>query len=108
MANPAFGEDAVLGDPVDRLVVGFLGVGLEHEAFARTPAPRVHQRVVAHREFVLVVVRVAVRPQIDVALRATQARKNLRRSSGSGLPVIIVAIMKVVSMILRNPSCSAK
>ena len=36
------------------------------------------------------------------------ARKNLRMSSGSGLPVIIVAIMNVVSMILRNPSCSGK
>jgi hypothetical protein len=35
--------------------VGFLGVGLEDEALARTPTPRVHQRVEALGEFVLVV-----------------------------------------------------
>jgi hypothetical protein len=62
----------------------------------------------AHREFLLVVVRVKLRPRVDVALRARSARKYLRTSSGSGVPVIIDAIMNVVSMTLRKPSCSRK
>ena len=70
MAHPAVGEDAVLCDPVDGLGVGFLRVGLEDEAFAGAPAAGVHQRVEALGEFVLVVMRVAVGAQVEVALRA--------------------------------------
>ena len=106
VAHLAFGEDAVPCDPVEGLGVGFLGVGLEDEALAGAPAAGVHLREEALGKFVLVVMRVAVGAQVEVALR--KARKNLRRSSRSGSPWIIVAIMKVVSMILRKPSCSAK
>src|SRR4051794_24553412 len=69
VAHGAFGEDAVAGDPVEGLGVGFLGVGLEHEALAWAPAAGVHLRVEALGEFVLVVVRVAVWAQVEVALR---------------------------------------
>src|SRR5262249_36094811 len=37
-AHAAVGEDAVVGDPLEGLFVHLLGVGLEHEALARTPA----------------------------------------------------------------------
>jgi len=40
-----FREDAVTGDPVEGLGVGFLGVGLEDEALAGAPAAGVHLRV---------------------------------------------------------------
>ena len=69
MPHGAFGEDAVRCDPVDGLGVGFLGVGLEDEALAGAPAAGVHQRVEALEEFVLVVMRVAVGAQVEVALR---------------------------------------
>jgi hypothetical protein len=36
----------------------------------RAPAPRIHLVMEAHREFLLVVVRVKLGPQVDVALRA--------------------------------------
>src|SRR5580692_11409263 len=49
-------EDAMAQDPVARLVKGFLGVGLKHQALARTPAAGIHAGVVANREFTLVVV----------------------------------------------------
>src|ERR1700757_3550834 len=55
-AHAAVGEDAVLGDPFEGLFVDLLGVGLEHETLARTPAARVHHGVVTRGEFVLVVV----------------------------------------------------
>ena len=62
----------MLGDPLEGLLVHLLGVRLEHQPLAWTPAARVDQRVIAHREFVLVIVRVAIGPQIDVALCAAQ------------------------------------
>jgi hypothetical protein len=64
--------------------------------------------VIADREFLLVVVGIAIRTQVDVALRALQRAVELFRSSGSGLPTIEAAIMKVASTILRKPSCSAR
>jgi hypothetical protein len=70
VAHSAFGEDAVPGDPVEGLGVSFLGVGLEDQALAGAPAAGVHQRVKALGEFVLVVMRVAVGAQVEVALRA--------------------------------------
>src|SRR5262249_35580934 len=59
-AHAAVGEDAVVGDPLEGLFVHLLGVGLEHEALARTPAARVHHGVVTRREFVFVVVGIAI------------------------------------------------
>ena len=73
---PPFGEDLVPGDPVDRLVEDLARVGLEDDALARPPAPRVHHGVEALGELVLVVVRVELGPQIDVALRPLAARGN--------------------------------
>jgi hypothetical protein len=108
VAHGAFGEDAAACDPVDGLGVGFLGVGLEDEALAGASAAGVRQRVKALGELVPVVMRVAVGAQVEVALGARRkARKNLRRSLGSGPPRIIVAITKVASMIFRKPSRSA-
>jgi hypothetical protein len=49
--------------------VGFLCVGLEDKPLAGAPAAGVHQRVEALGEFVLVVMRVAVGAQVEVALR---------------------------------------
>src|SRR5271167_284222 len=69
VAHGAFGEDAVAGDPVEGLGVGFLGVGLEDQALAGTPAAGVHLRVEALGEFVPVIMRVAVGAQVEVALR---------------------------------------
>src|SRR5258705_12713089 len=37
-AHVAAGEDLVARDPVEGFLVGFLGVGLEHQPLARTPA----------------------------------------------------------------------
>ena len=76
-AHLAVFEDAVLGDPALRVVEGFARVGLEHDALARAPAARVHLLEEARREFVAVVVRVALGPQVDVALRAAQRAEIL-------------------------------
>jgi len=64
--------------------------------------------VETHRKLFFVVVGVELGPQIDVALARRSAAKYLRTSCGSGAPVIIDAIMNVVSITLRKPSCSAK
>src|SRR5690349_10418078 len=66
------GKDLVAGDPLEGLLVGLLGVGLEHQPLARAPASRVHLGVPAGRELLRVVMRVAVRAQVDVALRALE------------------------------------
>src|SRR6476646_8398723 len=71
-AQIAVREDAVRGDPVARLLVDVGGVGLEHQPLARAPAPRVHLGVEALGKLVLVIMRVLLRPQVDVALRAAQ------------------------------------
>jgi hypothetical protein len=39
-AHAGIGEEAVVGDPLESLVVDFLGVGLEHPTFAGSPAAR--------------------------------------------------------------------
>ncbi len=71
-AHAAALEDLVLGNPVERLLEHVAAVGLEHDAFARPPAPRIHRRMEALGELHLVVVGVELRPQIDVALGAAQ------------------------------------
>src|SRR5215831_18001659 len=76
-AHAAVGKDAVVGDPFEGLLVDLLGVGLEHETLARTPAARVHHGVVTRGELVLEVVGVAIGAQVDVALRALERAKEL-------------------------------
>src|ERR1700722_3179886 len=66
------GEDLVARDPLERLLEPLLCVGLEHEPLARAPAAGVHHGVPARRELLLVVVRVALRPQVDVTLGALE------------------------------------
>src|SRR5258706_11815051 len=65
-------EQLALADPLEGILEHFPGVGLEHDALARAPAPRVHLAEEALREFIAVMVRVELRPQIDVALRQAQ------------------------------------
>jgi hypothetical protein len=50
----------------------FLGIGLEHQPLARAPAPRIHDGMEALGEFVLIVMRVAVRAWVEIALRPLQ------------------------------------
>src|SRR5262245_21776296 len=71
-AQRPVGEDLALGDPSESLFVDRLAIGLEHDAFARSPTPRVHGGVVALGKLVFVVVRVAFRPHVDIALRPAQ------------------------------------
>ena len=54
-----------------------LGIGLEDDALAGPPAPRVHAGVEALGELGLVVVRVEFGPQVDVALRPSQRAEEL-------------------------------
>src|SRR5262249_28560321 len=84
-AHAAVGEDAVVGDPFEGLLVDLLGVRLDHEALARTPAARVHHGVVTRGELVLVVVSVAIRAQVDVALRALERAEELAQVFGIGI-----------------------
>src|SRR3569623_445664 len=76
-AHGTFREHAVRGDPLEALLVDLLGVGLEHQALSGAPAPRVHLGVEAVRELVLVIVRVELRPQVEVALRLAQRAEEL-------------------------------
>src|SRR5262245_23186419 len=71
-SHAGVGEDAVVGDPAEGLVEHLPRVGLEHDALAGAPAARVHLGVPTHGELALVVVGIAVWPQVDVALRALQ------------------------------------
>src|SRR5262250_947162 len=64
-----FGENAVRGDPVARRRERLAGVRLEHDALTRSPSPGVHQIAEARRKFLAVIVRIELRPQVDVALR---------------------------------------
>src|SRR5262249_15300242 len=61
-AHAGVGKDAVVGDPLEGLVIDLFGIGLEYQPFTRPPAPGVHQGVVALRKFVLVVVCIAIGP----------------------------------------------
>jgi hypothetical protein len=51
---------------------GFFRIGLEHQPLARAPAPRIHDRLKALREFVLVVMGAAVEARVEIALRPPQ------------------------------------
>src|ERR1044071_9056314 len=64
----AWGKDAVRRDPFARLRKCLASIGLEHDALARPPAPGIHHIAEARREFLAVIMRVALRPQVDVAL----------------------------------------
>src|SRR5450631_2212 len=76
-AHAAIGKNAVIGDPFEGLLVDLPGIGLEHQTLARTPAARIHGGVIAQRELVVVVMRVAIRTQVDVALRPPQRAEEL-------------------------------
>src|SRR6266851_5121737 len=45
-------------NPLEGFLVDFLGIRLEHQPFARTPAPRIHLGVETVGEFILVIMRV--------------------------------------------------
>src|SRR3954471_13669658 len=70
-------ENAALADPVARLLEDVLRIGLEHDALAGSPAARVHAGVIALGKLVPVEVRVELRPQVDVALRALERAEEL-------------------------------
>ena len=107
-AHLAFGEDAVAGDPVDGLGVGFFGVGLEDQALAGAPAAGVHLRVEALGEFVLVVMRVAVGAQVEVALRAAQGAEEFAQVFRVRVAADHRRDHEGRVDVLREPSCSAK
>src|ERR1700720_242560 len=71
-SHAPFREDLVLRDPLERLLEDFLRIGLEYDPLARPPATRIHDSVETVREFVLVVMGVKFRPQVNIALRAAQ------------------------------------
>src|SRR5581483_939079 len=70
-------ENLMLGNPLVRPLVHFLRVRLENEPLARPPAPRVHLGVETLRKFLLVVVGVKLRPEIDAGLCSAQRTKIL-------------------------------
>src|SRR5438132_11789502 len=76
-AHLAVLEDLAFGDPGEGLLEHLLGVGLEDDALAGAPAPRVHAGMEALGELGLVVVRVELGPQVDVALRPSQRAEEL-------------------------------
>src|SRR5271169_793859 len=71
-AHLAARKDAVLLDPLKGFLKGLFRIRLEHQSLAGTPTPRIYRAMEAHRELLLVVVGIKLRPQVDVALRATQ------------------------------------
>ena len=95
-AHAGVGEDAALGDPLARLLEDLLRSRARTRCARPDPsgacpswrgsAPGIRSCSSACR---------APAAGRCRAARACSARKNLRRSSGSGLPVIMVAIMKV-------------
>jgi hypothetical protein len=73
-------------DPFEGLIVGFLRLGFEHEPLARAPAPRTHHRVEALWELVLVVMRVEVGAQVEIALPTPQGTEVFAQINGAGAP----------------------
>jgi hypothetical protein len=65
-------EDGVPGDPFARLSESLARVRLEDDALARPPASGVDLIAKARRKLLLVIMRVALRPEIDIALRQAQ------------------------------------
>src|SRR3984893_18176625 len=76
-SHSAVGENTVLGNPPEGLLVNFLAIGLEHKTLARAPAPRIHLGMIALGKFLLVVVRIEIGPQIDIALGAAKRAEEL-------------------------------
>src|SRR4051812_45116022 len=76
-AHGALLENIALGDPVERGLEHLARIRLEYDALARAPAARIHLVEEACRELLPVVVRVELRPQVDVALRALQGAEIL-------------------------------
>ena len=97
-------RDGALGDPLEGFFEYLARVRFERCA-RRAPAARVHLIVEARGKLLPVIVRVQIGAQIDV--RARRAH-GFRTSSAAGSPVISVAIMNVLSITFRNPSCSKK
>src|SRR5207302_11505446 len=71
------GKNAAVADPFEGLLIDLLGIGLKHQALARTPTARVHRQVIAQGEFVLVVAGIAIRAQMDVGLGAPGGAEGL-------------------------------
>src|SRR5207247_7664906 len=78
-------EDVVLADPPEGILEHLLGVGLEYDALTGTPSPNVDLLEEALREFPAVVARVALRAQVDVALRAAQRAEIFLHVLGIGV-----------------------
>src|SRR5262247_2232561 len=87
VAHLALREDAVGRDPLERLFVHFLGIGLEHQPLAGSPAPGIHLVVEAVGEFLLVIMSIELGPQVDVALRLAQGAEELAQVFGIGIAV---------------------
>src|SRR5580704_232733 len=68
-------KNAALSDPLEGVLEGLLGIGLEHNPLARPPAPAIHLFVETRRKFLLVVVSVEFGPQVDVKLCPPQRQE---------------------------------
>src|ERR1700736_2995122 len=71
-------KNGVGGDPVARLLVGLSRIGLEHYPFAWPPAARIHLVTEPNRKLLLVVMCIALRSEVDVALGQPQCAEILR------------------------------
>jgi len=74
-----FFKNSTLQNPLLGILVYVVGVGLENDALARAEQARVHHVVEPARELLLVIVRVAVRVQVNVGLRRPTGLIFLRR-----------------------------
>src|SRR5258705_6236188 len=81
------GEDLALGDPGEGVFVDLLAVGLEDDALARAPASRVHGGMEAFGKFTGVIVGIALRSHVDIALRAAQRAAVASHVSRIGLAI---------------------
>ena len=74
-------------NPLEGFLIDVLGVGLENQPLAGAPAPRVHLGVEAVGEFLLVIMRVELRPQVDIALGLAQRAEELAQVFRVGIAV---------------------
>ena len=86
-AHLALREDPVGGNPLEGFLIDFFRVGLEHQAFTRTPTPRIHFGMEAVRKFLLVVVRIELRSQVNIALGFAQGAEKLPQIFRIGITV---------------------
>src|SRR6185295_9321784 len=82
LAHAALGEDGALGDPLEGFFEYLARVRFEHDALAGSPATCIHLIVEARGEFLLVIVRVQIGAQIDVALCPPQRTEKLSHVVG--------------------------